>query len=110
MRSFQHRAVVLQITGVELGEFDQPVEIIEPDASVAKCRQAILAQYTQDTVNVNRTQSERVGEMILRQRTGIAGRVTQADEFQPRLLDRSPGDGAKGGTAAGRQYPARGSR
>lgn len=50
--------------------------------AVPKGGQPALTQLAQDAIDVHRTQPQRIGEMILRQRAGIPNLAAHADESE----------------------------
>lgn len=52
--SLHQWAVMVQIGAVEFRESDQAVKIVKSDLAILEGDQAILAQFAQDTVDVNR--------------------------------------------------------
>ena len=67
----EHRTVV-QVSLVELGQFHQPVKVVEHDVSLEKRQQTVLAQLAQHAVYMDSIQAECVCEQVMGQGTGIA--------------------------------------
>lgn len=80
--------------GIDLGNFDQPVGIKDPQPPVMEFQDALFAQVAQHSIDVDGGQSSRVTDMLLRQRqVHLIGAVARplgsvADEqFEDQMCD-----------------------
>jgi hypothetical protein len=75
---------LIEIAAVELGKFDEFIEVQDPHLSLLEADEAGFAQVTQDPVDVDRAEPERIGQHVLRQRTGIAITCSHPHQLQSR--------------------------
>ena len=80
---FRERAGLIQIGRIEICQFHQMFIVVESHMTVPECDQPILSKLPQDTIDVNRTQPQRIGEMILRQRTIVSRLAAHPHQSQP---------------------------
>ena len=82
--SSQQWSDLIQIGRVKLGKINQTVIIVKPDMAIAERQQPFFAQLPQNTVYMHRTEANRIGQKILRQRTGKAGFIPHTHQREPR--------------------------
>lgn len=75
---------MIEVARLEACQLFQPVDVGEVHASLPEREKAVIAQMAQHPVHVNGAEPERVGKVILRQRTRKAGPVAHADKQQTR--------------------------
>ena len=60
--SFQKRSGLIKIRGIELRKLDQSAIVVERHMAVPESGQTVLAQLSQDAIDVHRAQTQGVGE------------------------------------------------
>ena len=78
--SRQKRPRLIEIGRIEIRQGDQPLVVIELDLPALKRDKPAFAEFAKDAVDVNGAEPQRIRQMILCERTGIALPTSQTYE------------------------------
>lgn len=74
-----------EVLFVEVGKFDQVGSVQEVNVPVPELEKLALAQFAQHPVYVNGREPQRIRQVVLRERTGVALLILLADKPQPNV-------------------------
>ncbi len=74
---------MVEIGLVEVHGGGKSVDVVEDDLALLECQHSILAELTKYTIDVNRGQSQGVGQHVLREGARVTLIRRKADELEP---------------------------